>query len=208
VTLRQTVVPLGRTITRFGASAPPGGATRFDPLAVTVAGASPGIVPAQDLFAPAQFEDMSDDEKLTRPDFERMDAGFTVGRQAVTLAAGPSATLAYETRIIDSTFETRPADDYHPRHDLLVASVLSAGLLAPLRGAGPAKFAPPPSQAPLAGLAGERFVIVSTVDLTERREIVLPTAKGAVLQALAAHLTSHPEDRGRLDVMSLDELAA
>ena len=208
VTLRQTVLPLGRQITRFGASQPGGGATRFDPQTVTVAGAVPRFAPVQDLFAPAQFEAMSDDEKLTRPDFERMDAGLTVGREVVALGAGVSAPLAYETRIIDSTFETRPAEDYHPRHDLLVASVLGAGLLAPLRGGGPAKFAPPPAQPPLVGVAPERFVVVSTLDLSERRDIALPATKGAAFQALAVHLASHPADRGRLEVVSLDELAA
>ena len=68
VTLRQTIVPLDRTITRFGASEPPGGSARFDLQSVALAGGGSDYVAATDLFAPAQFEDMSDDEKLTRPD--------------------------------------------------------------------------------------------------------------------------------------------
>ena len=207
VTMRQTVVPLGRRITRFGATQPPGGAVRFD-VGPVVVGGSPtsAFTPVQDLFAPAQFEDLSDDEKLTLPDFERMDAGFTLGRDAVALGGVVPAPVAYETRIIDSTFVTRRGDNYHPRHDLLVAAATISGARSELRGGGSSKFAAPLDRPPLATLLDERFVVVSTTDLGERRDIAAPAAKGAAQQALAAHLALRPEDRGRLQVVSLDEL--
>lgn len=206
-TLRQTVVPLARQITRFGASQPPGGTVRFDLQAVTLAGTAVAFSPAQDLFAPAQFEDMSDDEKLSRPGFERMDAGLTIARDAVALGQPVDAAVEYETRILDSTFVTRPGGLYHPTRDLqLAASALSSAAVSPLRNSGPAKFALLPAQPPLVSLAEERFVVVSTTDLSERRDIVLPAGKGAAFQALAAHLSAHPENRGRLEVLSIDEL--
>src|SRR5262249_33219245 len=79
ITLRQAVVPLNRTLSRFGAGQPPGGTVRFDLLALTVAGQPIGsFSTVEDYFAPAQFEDLSDDEKLTLPSFEPMDAGITL----------------------------------------------------------------------------------------------------------------------------------
>lgn len=206
-TLRQTVVPLDRTITRFGASQPPGGTVRFDVGPVTVAGAPTGAFAAvQDLFAPAQFEDLTDDEKLTRPDFERMDAGITLARDAVAVGGAIGAPVEYETRIIDSAFATRHGNPYHPTHDLLLAGALASAELSELRNSGPSKFAGRLAQPPLATLLGERFVVASTTNLGARPDIVAPVAKGAAFQALAAHLASHPEERGRLQVVSLDEL--
>ena len=207
ITLRQSVVPLARQITRFGGAPPLGGPTRFDIQTVTLAGAGASFAPVQDLFAPAQFEDLGDDDKLSRPDFERMDAGLTLGGDAVALGSPVGAGLQYETRILDSAFESRPGNDYHPRNDLLIAATaLGFAAWSPLRASGPSKFAPPPVRPALAALAEERFVVASTIDLSERRDIALPAAKGAVFQALAAHLAAHPEDRGRLDVVSVDEL--
>lgn len=207
MTLRQTVVPLNRQITRFGASQPPGGSVRFDIQAVSVAGNE--WLPVQDFFAPAQFEDLSEDEKLSRPGFERMDAGLTVARTAVALGRPVGAVVEYETRIIDSAFATRHGDFYLPGHDvLLAAAAMSSAAASPLRNSGPAKFAQPPAQPPMVSLKEERFVIVSTTDLSERRDIVAPGGKSAVHHALAAHLSLHPEDRGRLEVMSTDELFA
>jgi hypothetical protein len=63
----------------------------------------------QDAFAPAQYQEMRDDEKLARPAFEAQDAGlqFGVDQVAVQDEGLPDAVIAYETLLIDPT---RPAD--------------------------------------------------------------------------------------------------
>ena len=76
-----------------------------------------------------------------------------------------------------------------------------------LRQSGKGKFRPPKPRAPLASLAEERFVVVSTRDLTRRPEIASASSKGAALQALDDYLAAHPEEQGRLEVFALDELA-
>ena len=80
----QRVVPFGLDLSRFGAGGV-SGPNRFDPIAVTVGGN--GLTPplVQEHFARAQFVEMSDDEKLTRPSFEALDAGVAFSSEAFTV---------------------------------------------------------------------------------------------------------------------------
>ena len=57
------------------------------------------LTPRQTLraaFAPAQFFDMSDDEKLASPSFEEMGAGMAVGSDAVTFDAAQAVAAPLE----------------------------------------------------------------------------------------------------------------
>jgi hypothetical protein len=103
LTVRQRVVPLQRDITRYGAGRP--NAPRF-----TIGRQAPdGSTKApdaiiEDLFAPAQFFDMSDADRLTAPSFEQMAAGARFGSTGLRV---PSAgirdidALVYEERLVD-----------------------------------------------------------------------------------------------------------
>ena len=109
LTVRQRVVPLNLTVTRFG-NVPLAAPTLFTVAAS--AGAAPTSMPStpvRDAFALAQFQEMSDDEKLTRPAFEQQDAGLHVAAEeaAYQYDALPDTAIAYETLIIDPT---RPAE--------------------------------------------------------------------------------------------------
>ena len=109
LTVRQRVVPLNLTVTRFG-NVPLAAPTLFTVAAS--AGAAPTSMPStpvRDAFALAQFQEMSDDEKLARPAFEQQDAGLHVAAEeaAYQYDALPDTSIAYETLIIDPT---RPAD--------------------------------------------------------------------------------------------------
>ncbi|MFD7700649.1 DUF6603 domain-containing protein [Streptomyces caelestis] len=81
----QRVAPLGITLTRFG-GAPVDGPRRLDlDPQLTVEEAGPGATPltvaltsAHEYFAPAQFLDLSDEEKISAPSFELLAAGATV----------------------------------------------------------------------------------------------------------------------------------
>jgi hypothetical protein len=209
VTLRQTVVPLNRRITKFGEAQPPAGSDRFDVNQVSVSGDEiSGWSVVEDFFAPAQFEQLRDDEKLSRPSFERMDAGLSLGRDAVNHGAAVGTRVEYETKIVDSAFETRQGGLYLPGLDLQMATLArSAAANAPLRKSGSTKFNPLQAMPPLVALGQERFVVASTLDLSQRSEITSPTSKGTAYQALAEYLASHPNEHGQLEVFALDELA-
>jgi hypothetical protein len=99
--VHQSVVPLGLTITRFGEGVPSGGNT----FTITGLRMGSGTIPhdtTQDDFAPAQFFELTDDEKLERPSFERHDAGLRAKAGDVTSGAPVPKTAAYETFYMDT----------------------------------------------------------------------------------------------------------
>lgn len=81
LTVKQTVVPLDTVISRFG-SAVPSGANRF-----TVSAVGMSSTPVTDYFAPAQFFEMTDDEKISSPSFESKTAGIKFGSEAFSIPA-------------------------------------------------------------------------------------------------------------------------
>ena len=97
--LRQFALPLEIELTRVGgARAAP---DRFEIASVRVAGGSatrPPVLRAP--FAAGQYLDLSEDEKLGRPSFEPMVAGFEVGGQGATFAPAQTADLTYEEIVI------------------------------------------------------------------------------------------------------------
>ena len=69
--MRQRVAPLERTLERFGENAPSG--ARLFRHAGAAVGRSNAIVGSlEDLFAPAQFRALTDEQKLSSPSFESM----------------------------------------------------------------------------------------------------------------------------------------
>lgn len=209
LTLRERVLPLDQTLTKFGAAAP-GPQTTFTLSGVELGGTSLPFSLVDDLFAPAQFEDMSDQDKLSRPSFDDGVAGFSVG--AGQLAFGQQFGL-------DLQYADLYDDDLHTPAPVVVIfrptliqqlnwatsnNAFRAGLkLAPL-----AKFAPSPTAPPLVTYGAEQFVIATTTDLTQRSDITAPVSKGEAYRALAAHLAQNPNDQYQLQVVPLYELAA
>ncbi|MVM29217.1 hypothetical protein GO755_04170 [Spirosoma sp. HMF4905] len=81
LSIRQKVVPLRLEIARFGYQQPDG-PRRFDITSVSVGNTTSTPTDAdyeKEEFAPAQFIQLSDAEKLSRPSFEPFDAGLRVG---------------------------------------------------------------------------------------------------------------------------------
>ena len=111
LTVRERVVPLNRPITEVGNAPLTGGPTTFT-VAATGIGTTPvpmAATPVREAFALAQYEEMSEDEKLARPSFEPLDAGLQFGVDEVAYAyeAALDQAIAYETLLIDPT---RPAE--------------------------------------------------------------------------------------------------
>jgi hypothetical protein len=206
VTFRQGAVPLHRLLTRFGEAEPLGGPTTFAVHTVEVAGNGADWTPATDRFAPAQFEQLSDADKLSRPSFEKMDAGVTVASGDLRTGAALGRELVYETRLIDTAFPGGAVDEHRPEVATVEAALaLGATAMSGLRKGGARGYAVP-GRAPLVALTGELFAVSSAIDLTARADIAAPGEKGAVLAALARHLALHPEDGDALQVVPVHEL--
>jgi len=97
VSVRQKVAPLGTMITRYGAARPAAGPRTYDLDVTSPAGIS--AHPLLDHFAPAQFTEQTEDEKLAAPSFALLPAGltFTPDADGVPAALGVTVDVGFET---------------------------------------------------------------------------------------------------------------
>jgi hypothetical protein len=207
--VRQRVVPLGIEISRFG-NTTPSRDTRFD---VAVVGAKGD--PVEEFFAPAQFIDLADAERLRRPSFERMQAGVRVASTAVAWGGKDNPALiaetdlAYETVVIDgSAPPVRERSGFDASaDDLRLAAALGAVGSSPMRRAGSERFRAPSAEV---RLTTTRFIVTSADDLTPVEIADLPRTSAsytAAWQAMQRHLARHPEAHGKLQVIEVEVAA-
>lgn len=172
LTVKQNVVPLDLDVSRFGQTTP-SGARRFSIDVVTVGGHDETPQPVKDFFAPAQFLDLTDDQKLSRPSFEQMNAGVTFSSDEVSFTdladdwlEVPSIEL--ETLIFDRASNTmrpsNPTERYQltPKH-VHAQSRFGAVGASDLRRSGEAKYR---TTADKYRVVKERWSVVATDDLS------------------------------------------
>lgn len=208
--VHERIVPLDLDITRFGQAAP-AGATRFAITDWRLGGAAPPREAVQDDFAPAQFFDLSDDEKLARPSFERHDAG--VKMRGGLVASGPAVTktIAYETFFVDEPGGALRTDPGTPVRPLLLADALttlgggSAGR-APVARASYRRYTAPGN--PIR-VAEPRFVVVDGGNLAP---VGIGPASGGtysdVQALLAAEASRAPDRRAAIEIVATHEMVA
>jgi hypothetical protein len=211
LSVRQRVVPLGIEISRFGSSTVVG-ARRFDVVALAPDGNQAfgaGIV--LDHFAPAQFLDLSDAEKLARPSFEKMGAGVRVAVGGVTWGGQDDpaligdADMRYETRIVGVPEELEPSQGaFVPTSDdLRLTAMFGAVARGPMRRTVAARYGRADDHAAPV-LAEPSYAIVSTADLSDAAMPgmeAVPTSFTAAAQALGRQVSEHPELAGRWQVV-------
>ena len=102
VAVKQRVVPLGMQIDLFGHAPIADGALRSYVVEVkdSKTGAALGSNGVRDMFAPAEFLEMSDDERLSRPSFESMEAGRKLDAPAGAEGSSRARTSGYKTVIV------------------------------------------------------------------------------------------------------------
>ena len=104
LTVKQNVVPLDIDISRFGQGAP-SGVTRFTITRVSVGTNDEKKGTVRDFFAPGQYFEMSDEEKLSRPSFEQMDAGVEISSNKIAVTENTGdllevSAIEFETSLI------------------------------------------------------------------------------------------------------------
>ena len=101
IAVRQNTVPLGISIDKFGTRQPQG-ANKFNVVLKDKNNADLPSSKLQNRFAPAQFIDMTDDQKLNAPSYQLFDAGINFdGLDAVAFDDFVAIPVVYETRTID-----------------------------------------------------------------------------------------------------------
>ena len=167
------------------------------------------VTTVTDYFAAAQFAELSDTDKLSRPSFEQMDAGVTLAGDAVVAGGAVGAAVEFETIIFDVPWVPRRGLPYFlPLLNQMTLLQRSATMLAPIKMSGLSRFAPPPAAAAKLAFDEETFVVADTSNAGLFSSIPVTFSKGAALAALADHLVAHPEDTGRLQVIPEHEAIA
>jgi hypothetical protein len=217
LTLRQKAVPLDTDINKFG-EARLATSVRFGITTVNVGSLALGtnaFSPTSEPFAAAQFEQMSDADRLSRPSFEPMHAGVAVAADAIDFGPMRGRDYSYATFVVDAPKPTKP---YLPASGVLAAALRTApSANAPARNNGLGKYSPPSAQPAAAGLARARYVIADVTTLDDATSILAnapsggipipdPPEKGAMSRALAAYYGKSPADRGKYAVMGNWEL--
>jgi len=218
LTIKQGVVPLNTDISRFGQAAPADG-TRFSITTVSIGDSTETIAPVKDFFAPAQFIAMSDDEKLSRPSFESMEAGISFGAAEITFTAQSAdwlevKAIEFETWLIDDDTRVaqrspaelpqpaKPKLFYQLRSDLLFKQArFGAAGGSDLRRSGTAKYRG--ASVGKYQVHKEGWSIVSKDDLAAVRQ---PTNYSDAEQALDEIKKQDPERAARLQILRFSEL--
>lgn len=220
LTVKQGVVPLNLEISRFGQAAP-AGARRFTISSVSLGTQSQTIRLVKDFFAPAQFFEMSDDEKLSRPSFEQMTAGVGIGSDEFVFTADNNdwlevGAIEFETWIVDQEDgEARRSNPEDPNNLYKLSPKLlgqqarfGAAGNSDLRRSGRAKY--------LTGVSKHRiekegWSIVATDDLKVQPipgiEAGKPASYSEAAQALRKMEAENPEKAGGLKILRLSDLS-
>lgn len=206
--LHQKVLPLNRKITKFG-EAKPSGPDHYNVTDVHVGTAPSAYGTVKDYFASGQFQELADADKLSRPSFELMDAGVSVGSSAAAHGGSIGIDVVYETIIVDAPDVTRFAAVYQ----LTLATQMSMierseSAKSPLWKTGMEKYKPGPGKPKAFKPAEAGFAVASSVDMSARFDIAQALTMGEAHDALDGYLATHPEEHGSLYVIPMHELEA
>jgi hypothetical protein len=202
--LHQKVLPFDHSITRYGGSKPPQ-PVKFRISRVRAGNTDLATTRLDDYFAPGQYEEMSDDEKLTRRAFERMQAGVRVASDRLLIAPPEPRSLRYETIVLDEHHPTPAPVSESPisRNLALSLQTRSAAHKTAAANRGPSRFIR--SHGLLrAAVRQERYVVVQVRDLRIANVPDAPASgvtQAQAVQALRAHLVRNPQQIGKLQVV-------
>jgi hypothetical protein len=121
LTVKQNVVPLGIRVTKYGNAPIVGGAREFRVSQVEVGSRTVSTKDVRDHFAPGQYKDMTDDEKLSSPSFEMLQAGVRIGADEPQCGTAVSVAAEFEEIIIPEP--TPPETQTRSKYTMEAAAV-------------------------------------------------------------------------------------
>jgi hypothetical protein len=204
--IAQRVLPFGQPMTRFG-GAPLGRTVQLMMDGVTAFTTTFQQPPtATEEFAPAQYFEFSDADKLSLPSFCRFDAGVEIAGDAIDIGSSERrravvTQFSYDTTIFDSVSK-RPGD-----YTLGAVALLAMNGRAMAPRVGLSRYAPLAGTPSRVSLAPDRWVIAGTNDLTLRPDISTDGSKLGAQLALKNFLAANADQRGRLQVVLFEEAA-
>lgn len=187
--INQKIAPLNIALQRFGSTRPASGSV-FKIASAQINKAIVVTVPTTEQFAPAQFFEMSDAEKLSRPSFARYDSGLLIGAD--------NAPQTDFCRARDAQYEVI----YLPEHQSagiifrLTATLFNAfgrGNAAAQSSLSQQSRAPSAVAAEHVSVSEEHYAVVSTHDMTLHAGPLVFASATAADQAVAQLIAARPE---------------
>jgi hypothetical protein len=206
LTVKETVVPLDLPIARYGNAVPSDG-SEFSIQGVQINQQQETIQSIQDQFAPGQFLNLSDADKLSRPSFESYDAGVTIGSGAILSGQDSPRTVTYREFYIDDlpSFSRLSRFYQMPAAIHLALGAQSAGFTSPVKNTGLAKYSAGPAT-PAITTDDPQYVVTSVENLGVRSDIHAGGTYYQAQAALNAYLTDHPDESASLQIMPMHEV--
>ncbi len=209
LSVRERVVPLDLSITRYGNATPSDG-NYFSISKVEINKQPETQQTFTDYFAAGQFLTLSDADKVSRPSFEKYDAGVTIGFAAIVAGTAAPRDVTYDERYIDDPQDfsrwTRVYSMPATIHSALVRK--GAGYASPLKNTGMGKYRGVATPAAIT-TQDPSYVVAGVDDLAIRSDIL--TAEGATYfharASLNAYLAIHPEEAENLQILPAHEVA-
>ena len=203
VDISQKLAPLGIPIQRYGSTTPAAGSV-FAISDIKIGGQQASVGATREEFAPAQFFEMSDAEKLSRPSFSEFDAGVAIGGDPLPRTDFMrQREVAYEVIYLPEHHVEQPRFGMPTLLGIFSASgaAVSRSPLSRARRSASAL-----SESDLVTVVDDRFAVVSTDDLAlHSADAVFSTAFEAD-HALKALFAEHPELVGARQVVAAAEL--
>jgi hypothetical protein len=210
LTVRENVVPLDVPVTKFGNTTPADG-TQFAIASVTLGTGQAAISPVPGNFAPGQFQQLSDADKISAPAFEEFHCGVAIGDPTAAAGSDAPRTVTTQWRYVPDPTKASVLD----RFATLAAGVLDArvetgaGARSLVKNTGLERYAEP-GLGSIVSTSEVGYVITSTDDLSVRGDIspAAGTTRYQATAALAGYLAAHPGEGRGLQVMPAYEAAA
>ena len=201
LSVREIIVPLDIPITKFNNATPADG-NEFSITSVTLNGTAVATVPKQEDFAIAQFTDMSDADKLSAPSYEPFDAGVSLGAVPIQNGHDSARTVAYQERYIDDYTQISRFGRIYQMPGAVHAALANCGA-ASVRATATTGLAAFATRAPSPlSVTTMRYVVASTLDLTQRTDILpAATTHFQALATMSAFLDGNPGQRDTVQVI-------
>jgi hypothetical protein len=206
LTVKESVVPLDLPIARYGNATPSDG-SEFSIQGVQINQQAETTQSLKDYFAPGQFLNLSDADKLATPSFEMYDAGVTIGSTTILSGQDSPRTVTYREFYIDDLLSfSRLARLYQmPAAIHLALGAQAAGFTSPVKNTGLVKYSAGPAT-PAITTQDPEYVVTSVVDLGVRSDIHPGGTYYQARAALSTYLAAHPDESANLQIMPLHEV--
>lgn len=209
LTISQKVVPLNIELEKFG-SQKPSDASRFSIQQVTVgqAGATEPLTTSviREDFAPAQFFERSDTEKLTGKSFEKYDAGVRI-RASEELKSEYAARRVVEYELFYKDEQRVLIPSQEPYHvELLTFEAWSVGGAVAQSALSRARKAKPADAPGEVKIVPEHFAVVFTRDMTPVQDKAFHTSEAEAKVHLSQLLNSRPDLDGAIQIIPAFEV--